>query len=75
LGGSGITNEQELAHGLTVRIGKRRLTRVARAFEKGVSKCSTRVVVNGFACEEFSSADTQMSFVLDAAASRDGYAA
>jgi hypothetical protein len=33
------------------------------------------VVVNGFACEEFSSADTQMSFVLDAAASRDGYAA
>jgi hypothetical protein len=70
-----MTNEQALAHGRTVHIGKRRLTHVARAFEKGVSKCSTRVVVNGFAGEEFSSADIQMSFVLDAAASGDGYAA
>jgi pyruvate/2-oxoglutarate dehydrogenase complex dihydrolipoamide dehydrogenase (E3) component len=46
LGRVGMSTEQALAQGRTVRIGKRPMTRVSRAVEKGESQGSMRVVVD-----------------------------
>lgn len=46
LGRVGLTLQQALAQGRTVRVGQRPMTRVARAVEKGESQGSMRVVVD-----------------------------
>lgn len=46
LGRIGMSMQQALAEGRTVRIGKRPMTRVARALEKGESQGSMRIVVD-----------------------------
>jgi pyruvate/2-oxoglutarate dehydrogenase complex dihydrolipoamide dehydrogenase (E3) component len=46
LGRVGMSMEQALAQGRTVRVGKRPMTHVARALEKGESQGSMRVVVD-----------------------------
>jgi pyruvate/2-oxoglutarate dehydrogenase complex dihydrolipoamide dehydrogenase (E3) component len=46
LGRAGLTVQQALAQGRTVRVGQRPMTRVGRAVEKGESQGSMRVVVD-----------------------------
>jgi pyruvate/2-oxoglutarate dehydrogenase complex dihydrolipoamide dehydrogenase (E3) component len=46
LGRVGMTEEQALAQGRTVRVGKRPMTRVARAVEKGEALGSMRIVAD-----------------------------
>jgi pyruvate/2-oxoglutarate dehydrogenase complex dihydrolipoamide dehydrogenase (E3) component len=46
LGRAGLTVQQALAQGHTVRVGQRPMTRVGRAVEKGESQGSMRVVVD-----------------------------
>lgn len=46
LGRVGLTVQQALANGRSVRVGQRPMTRVARAVEKGESQGSMRVVVD-----------------------------
>jgi pyruvate/2-oxoglutarate dehydrogenase complex dihydrolipoamide dehydrogenase (E3) component len=46
LGRVGLTLQQALAQGRTVRVGQRPMTRVARAVEKGESQGSMRVIVD-----------------------------
>jgi len=47
LGRVGMTEEQALAQGRTVRVGKRPMARVGRAVEKGESQGSMRIIADG----------------------------
>jgi pyruvate/2-oxoglutarate dehydrogenase complex dihydrolipoamide dehydrogenase (E3) component len=79
LGRVGLTMQQALAQGRTIRIGQRPMTRVSRAVEKGESQGSMRVIVDAHTDEILGAAilgpggDEAVHMVLAAMAARIPY--